>query len=189
MKKTNFAILILLAVCVTVAGAYATWNYTNGQDVTAAANQSISVNLAEKVVETAKGTLTADVGTTAITGEIDNGGNYKAVLNLTGDDIKVTFNPSEDSTAQTVVMYATITLKTVTKYNGEEILSVKTERINSGSAVSVWNISAADIAGCLTLADITLDTEAKYDALKKAMSTADGDNGIATVIEIAISAE
>lgn len=180
MKKTNFALLILLVVCVTVAGAYATWNYTTSSNIDAI-NNTLSVSVADKNVTTVDGGTLSTTGT--MTATIDNGGNYKAALVMGGNDIVVNYTAgTNDPDVTAVSMYVKITLTSVAKYNNTEILSVKTATINSNGAVSTWQITPEMVGECLQIADITLDTEAKYDAFKTAT------DAVETVITIEIGA-
>lgn len=180
MKKTNFALLILLVVCVTVTGAYATWNYTTANNIDAI-NQTLSVSVADKNVTTVDGGTLSSTGT--MTATIDNGGNYKAALVMGGGNIVVTYTAGTNNPEVTAInMYANITLTSVAKYNNTEIISVKTATIPSDGAVSTWQITPEMVSDCLQIADITLATEAEYDAFKTAISE------IETVITITISA-
>lgn len=168
MKKNNFTLLVLLVLCVTIAGAYATWNYVTADNV-GELNKSVTVNLADDVVTTVTGgTLSA---TGSISALIDNGGNYKAAFVASGDGFTITYDStgSSDPTVTAINMQATIAIETVTKYNGEDILSVKTATIYSDGAVSSWTITPANLAACIEMADFTLPTPADYNALEAAM--------------------
>lgn len=164
MKKTNFAILILLAVCVTVAGAYASWNYVTGNNIAAVENQAIQVNLAAKNEKDVEGTLSVS-GTWTATID-DTNDDYRAELILNGGDINVTCK--NDGQDVSVNMYAEITVSEV-KYNNTNILTVKTAKIYSNGATANWQITTAKILECLELAEISLPTPNDYDAFNEVL--------------------
>lgn len=181
MKKNSLALLILLVACVTIAGSYATWNYTSANNIDAITS-NLSVAVADKNVTTIDGGTLSATGT--MTASIDNGGNYQAALVMGGDNIVVTYtpNPENPTAATSINMYATITLTSVAKYNNQDVVKVVTGQINSAGAVSTWQITPAEIGACLQIADITLPKEADYDAFAAAMQE------IATTITITIAA-
>lgn len=172
MKKTHFALLILLVVCVTVAGAYATWNYTTANNIDAM-NKTLSVSLAQKEVATVNGGTLSATGT--MTATIDNGGSYKAKLDLAGGPITVTYDATGSSTPEVteIAMTATITVSSCT-YGTTEVITIKEGQnvLYSNGATSSWQISTEDILGCLEIADITLPTSADYDAFEAALDAA-----------------
>lgn len=168
MKKNRFALLIFLVLCLTIAGAYATWSYVAGENI-AELNENISVNLAEKSTTTANGgTLSA---TGSVTATIDNVGSYKAGLVLAGDGFTVSYDAtgSTTPTVTAIQMKATVTVSSI-DYNEETVVTAKTTNvIYSDAAVSEWTITPEKIAACLEIADITLPTSASYDAFKAAL--------------------
>lgn len=165
MKKTHsITLLILLVLCVTIAGAYATWSYTTATNVDPI-TKNISVNLADKNV------TTVDGGTLAVTGDItasiDDSGNYKADLVMGGNGFVVTYTNDTTPDAK-ISMQATITV-TSASYNNADVITVKTATIYSAEATNQWTITPAMIRDCLTIADISLPTVAAYDAFNDAM--------------------
>lgn len=181
MKKNRFALLIFLVLCLTIAGAYATWSYVEGQNI-ADLDKSISVNLADKNVTTASGGTIKATG--SVTATIDDIGSYKAGLVLAGDGFTVSYDAtgSATPTVTEIQMKATVTVASI-DYNEETVVTAKTTNvIYSETAVSEWTITPAMIANCLEIADITLPTSASYDAFKAAL-----DAG-SIVITVTISA-
>lgn len=180
MRKNRFSLLILLILSLTVAGAYATWNYTVANNVQEL-NHSITVNLANDEITTVDGgTLNAE-GT--ITATIDDGGNYKAALVMGGEGFTVRYTPSSATPDVTAInMYATITVTSV-QYNNEAVIAVSTETINTTSAVSEWNITPEMIGECLAIANITLPTPDDYADFEAAMAAGN------TVITVTIGAQ
>lgn len=165
MKKTNsITLLILLVLCVTIAGAYATWSYTTATNVDPI-TQKISVNLADKNVTTVDGGELAVTGDIAFT--IDDGGNYKAVLKESGNGFVVTYTNDTAPDAK-ISMQATIKVTSVS-YNNADVITVKTGTIYSAEATAQWTITPAMIRDCLTIADISLPTVKDYDAFNEAM--------------------
>ncbi len=167
MKKRNFSLLILLVLCVTIAGAYATWNYVAGKNI-GELNESILVNLAEDSVKTADGgTLSA---TGSISALIDDGGEYKPEFVASGDGITVTYDATDSNTPDItkINMQATITIESVAKYNNAEIFTLKKTMLYS-EVTDSWTITPAMIEECIQMADFTLPTPTDYNALETAM--------------------
>lgn len=181
MKKNRFALLIFLVLCLTIAGAYATWSYVEGQNI-ADLDKSISVNLADKNVTTASGGTIKATG--SVTATIDDIGSYKAGLVLAGDGFTVTYDATGSSTPEntTIRMQATVTV-TSGNYNGVAVITAKTDVLDTNTPVSTWTITPAMIANCLEIADITLPDSAAYDAFKAALDAEDP-----IVITVTISA-
>lgn len=168
MKRNRLAFLLILILTVTVGGAYATWSYTVSQGV-ADIEKSVQVNLeADNVTTVSGGTLAA---TGSMSASIDDGGNYKAALVMSGDGFTVTYTPADTATENSVdsiQMKATISV-TTPKYNGTDIISVtKTEIVST--ATSSWTLTPEMIGECLTLADISLPTPDAYNAFEAAMA-------------------
>lgn len=169
MKKNRFALLIFLVLCLTVAGAYATWSYVAGQNVDQLA-QNISVNLADKNVTTANGGKIV-LSSGSVTATIDDGGAYKAALVMGGDGFTVSYDATESSTPEhtTINMQATITVTSI-DYNGAPVITAKSSNtLHTEGEVSTWTITPAKIASCLQIADLTLPTPDAYDAFKTAL--------------------
>ncbi|MBQ9120955.1 MAG: hypothetical protein IJY12_01170 [Clostridia bacterium] len=167
MKKNKFALLVLLILCVTITGAYATWSYVAADNVEEL-NEKITVNLANKEETTVDGGKLTSAG--AITAVIDNGGNYVADLVLSGDGITVTYDATDsaDPTATDITMVATISVTTNT-YDSTSILTVTTQKLYSDGPVSSWTITPEMLDECLELMDVTLPTPTDYDNFAAAL--------------------
>lgn len=168
MKKNRFALLIFMVLCLTVAAAYATWNYVAGKNINTL-SETISVNLAEKSETTADGGTLSATGTLSFT--IDDGGAYKAVLVPSGDGFTVTYDATESSTPDItkINMQATVTVSSI-DWNGTTVLAAKTQNvIYSDNAVDTWTITADDILACLELANIELKSPSAYDSFSEAL--------------------
>lgn len=182
MKKTNsITLLILLVLCVTIAGAYATWNYTTSENIKATDPQNVSVNLAESVVETVNG------GTLTVTGKIafliDNDGQYNAKLVPTEDstNLVVKYTAPDDASPTAISMQATIEVQSA-KYKEVVVITLENSTLSTGP-VEAWTITPTDILSCLKIADINLPTVKDYEAFKTALGTT------TTAITVTIAAQ
>ena len=71
-------VFVALILCVTIGGVYATWNYAQGQVLDASKYLDGQTHLTDKVVETAKGTITVDTSTLEISIDDENN-DFEAV--------------------------------------------------------------------------------------------------------------
>lgn len=166
MKKNYFGLLIFVVLCVTIAAAYATWNYTAAQNVDQITN-SVNVQLAEDEVTTVDGTLKVEGSLSAVIDDEDN--NHVGELVFSGSGYSVTFTAAEGvDLPDDFQLQATISLSSVTKYDDKEILSVVKETIYGTAGSTSWTISADDIAACLKL-DLELPTHDDYEAFEAAL--------------------
>ncbi len=191
MKKLG--VVAALALCVTVGGVYATWNYAN-KDVESA-SAIYKVSLAGLGTETQKGSL--EVVGSAHNLKIDDGGNYKATLTCDpSGKFTVTFTAktAADGVSADVIANG-IHLKwyvdcvvnsSVTDQNGDgkvdyndlqyqgvPIYSIDSEAeiIDRSTAVKSGNtftyeIPVSEVMAKITLGDFTLDERSEYDAFE-----------------------
>ena len=190
MKKLS--LLIALALIVTIGGVYAAWNYSQG--TTASVDVSREINMAQVVTSGNKGTIVATPQNNfafLVDDIADDDGNgtdikYKAALVGTGD-IKIDFtaNPGADQATKDngIKMIATVTLKTTTQegltYTDPDTstpvdpLTVKAGQnvitLNDGNVCKTVVITAEQIADCLQIANVILDTKAENDAFHTAL--------------------
>lgn len=171
MKKNRFALLIFMVLCLTIAGAYATWNYVAGQNIDPL-NEVISVNLAKKTHTTADGGKLTAAGGASFTIDDDGTGAYKAALVSGGEGFTIKYDATTSKTPEitAIHMKATVTVNCTVEWNGTSVLVAKEANvIRSQGAVSEWTISPADILSCVELADITLPTPGTYDNFSDAL--------------------
>lgn len=91
MKKIS--LLISLVLCVTIGSVYATWVYTQTDDV-ADINHSTPVNLTEATFEGTYGTYSVDASGLTLTVDPKAGTTHVTSLKITGD-LKIHFTPSQ----------------------------------------------------------------------------------------------
>lgn len=171
--------LIAIALIVTIGGVYAAWNYAQG--TTASVEITREVQMAQVITSGNKGTIKATPTNVAFI--VDDAGNYQAKLDASGS-FAITFTHATGADADTInkgiVMKATITLKTTPgvadsalKYHdphsGEDVapltVNVNNEIIfNNELPTKSATLEASQIAACLTLANVRLDTKAENDA-------------------------
>ena len=158
----------MLVLCVVTGSVFATWTYTNNEATNADTKPSISIT--DKTEKTDLGTFTITPDKPVF--QIDNDGNYKMKWVPTGS-YKVEFTENPGKPAGNIKLTWSVSAAAVPQVNlsgSEEPLYTITPgetEFNSGDT-----ISAADIAGKLTLSTTPVDTEAKYDLVSNALSSA-----------------
>ena len=184
MKKLS--VLIALALCLTIGGAYATWTF---------ATASITTNNAGLQIAIA-GSETTDIGTIAIdkvpsftvepkyevSGDKDAADRYNPVFVVaTGsNDLVITFTPDDLAPAEVkehgILSTIAISITTNKQYGTDNVISVTTSSLiigadNSGETIK-WvksgdtftaTISAETVKNCFTLTSFSIDTLAKYN--------------------------
>lgn len=196
MKKLST--LIAIALIVTIGSVYAAWSYSQGTtasvDVSREINMAQVVTTGNKgtISATPQNNFAFLVDDIADDDGNGNDTKYKAALVGTGD-IKINFtaNPGADQTTATqgIKMIATVTLKKTTadglKYDDpsteavEAIVPIKVKEeggvlknvitLENGELTREADITAAQIVGCLEIANVILDTKAENDAFHTAL--------------------
>ena len=167
MKK--FSLLALLATLVTIGSVYATWIYVTDMQIEEE-TASLSVSITESVSQTIAGTITID---NQMQLEIDNAGNYKAVLSKTGT---ITVSYVKDDTKDTSSMDKVDLVVTVTPTNLGEYASSSIFKSFEEFTISLDDVSTAvditdKVSEVLLLNDIVLDTLAEYNTFKEALKS------------------
>lgn len=166
MKKLN--ILAVSALVATIGGVYATWTYASKEAT--ADDVTVGVSVANKGEATEKGTIT-------VTGNVqlvidDTNGDYTAELVVAdgSEDLTITFTAADsgadaDVIENGIVMEYVITVEGYT-YENASIFTVSNTptALNGGNATFETTITAQEICNAITISEIVLDTEAKYDA-------------------------
>ena len=170
MKKLS--ILIALVLCVTIGGVYATWVYSQSDDV-ADITGAKAITMTEATFTGTYGTYHVD--TTGLTMQVDpkEGTTHTTALKISGN-LVISFTPNtyapvevkQDGVAST---FAFSLSNADWKYEGANIITVDTDRHNitwtpAGDGTFTYTISAADLANYIRLTEFTLDTKAEYDA-------------------------
>ena len=172
MKKLS--LLILMILCVTVGGVYATWTYTQNTDV---ADEQIhmSMNLTDVAYAGSYGTYKID--TSALKMNIDPkvGTTHTTALYIEGQ-IVITFTPNsvapQDVKDNAVESTFQLTLTNPNwLYEGEKVVTLAHEEAEEivwgqpdAQGVFTFVITAEELAEHISLTEFNLDTKAKYDA-------------------------
>ena len=180
MRK--FSLLVAIALLITVGGVYAQWIYAQG--TAPAASDQFNLRLATKTTDTKKGTIGV-VGTN-FDMMVNDGGNYKAELVLTGS-ISITFAPKQGAGVDEDVLRDGIPLQytlsivdsnlqpvdpTAWKYGETPIIAFPngtTHLLANGASLKEVTLTNLMLAQNLRLGDFTLDTVAKYTAFNAAL--------------------
>ena len=177
MKKLS--LIVALAVVLTVGGVFAAWNYYE-TDVTP--------------IDTVGAQVSIDTATTATLGTLSATGNfnvfftnvdetYDTKMNVTGDDITVTFTPttsigSPDFTGK-VSVKATVTVASdIVSTTSDGVIDLGV--IDCSTANRTVTFGATQLASVLSHTSVNLPTKADYDQFAGKVT--------ATTITISISA-
>ena len=166
MKKLN--ILAVSALVATIGGVYATWTYASKEAT--ADDVTVGVSVANQGEGTEKGTI-------IVTGNVqlvidDTNGDYIAELVVAdgSENLTITFTAADsgadaDVIENGIVMEYVITVEGYT-YKNASIFTVSDTAtvLNKGDATFEATITAQEICNAITISEIVLDTEAKYDA-------------------------
>ena len=172
MKKLT--VIIALMLVVTIGGVYATWNYAQGSVAKVDKYLDGSTKITDKVVTTAKGTISVD--TSAVEIIIDDANNdHVAELSVTGD-IVITFTPNEGADANVATNGIVLQYQmsnTGLTYLGNPIFTYNTAvvQLNGGAATKSVTIPATDLGIALYDAGLTLPDVATYEAFKAQLHT------------------
>ncbi len=171
---------MLLALCITIGGVYATWVYSQSDDV-ADITGATAVTMTEATFTGTYGTYAVD--TTGLTMVVDPKENttHTTALKIDGDlVIKFTPNtyaPAEVKANGVASTFAFSLSNDAWQYGdgGADIMTVNTNKQNitwtpDGAGAFTYTISADDLAGYITLTEFNLDTKAEYDAYDRVLT-------------------
>ena len=183
MKR--FGLLITLALAITIGGVYATWVYSQTNDV-ADVTGTKAINLTGATFEGSYGTYTIDVSQVSLTVDPKPGTTHVTSL-LADGNVKIVFTPStyapqevKDNGVETKY-YLTLSNTTDWTYddgNGaKNIIAVNhpDEKhdiawTKEADGTFTYTLAAADLIDHLSLTEFTLDTKTAYDAYDAALS-------------------
>ena len=171
MKKIS--LLIILVLCVTIGGVYATWVYSQSDDV-ADITGAKAVTMTEATFTGTYGTYTVDTSGLTMVVDPKEGTAHTTALKITGSLI-INFTPNVHAPEQVKLnaIPSTFTFSLSNsdwKYAGQDIMTIDTEKhdITWGepgeNGVFSYEISASTLASYITLTEFVLDTKADYDA-------------------------
>ncbi len=172
MKIKSLSMILMLALCLSVSGVYATWTYAEAE--VASVDTTAKLSIDEAVVSGAAGTLAVDAS--ELTMKVVNGGGYTTKLAVTGT-VSVTFTPTAETDASKVPTAFTWSISATdaalaADHGGEKILTGVTTTpqnitLNAENSYTV-TIQASEIAALIDLTEITLETSDEH-ALYKAI--------------------
>lgn len=182
----RISILILTAMLLTISGVYATWNYAQGNVATQ--DTFLLPSMTDKVIETAKGTISIDKANAAIVIDDANNDHIAELTYADGAAVLVTFTPSKGAdpdvfaSGVTLVYSLSVTPNWTYPESGSEarqIFSVKntaekteitmTRNEVDGVVTFTGSIPVSDILAKLSFGEdqgFTLSNAASYDAFR-----------------------
>lgn len=176
MKR--FGLLITLALAITIGGVYATWVYSQTNDV-ADITGAKAIQLTGATFEGSYGTYNIDVSGVSLTVDPKPGTAHTTSLLVDGD-VKITFTPSTYSPVEVknngveTKYYFTLSNSNWTYDDGageKSIIAINhpDEKhditwTKEDNGTFTYTISAADLLDHLTLTEFSLDTKTDYDA-------------------------
>lgn len=171
MKKLS--LLIALCMLLTISGVYATWTYTQNTDVADEA-VNMNMNLTDVAYSGSYGTYKVDTSSLKLAIDPKAGTTHTTALYIEGN-IVVTFTPNSVAPVEIKQngLDTTYTLSLSNpnwKYNSQNIVTLNhaeahdIEWVKQADGTFTYTISAADLAGHISLAEIVLDTKVAYDA-------------------------
>lgn len=176
MKRLS--ILIALVLCVTIGGVYATWVYSQSDDV-ADITGAKAISMTEATFTGTYGTYHVDTSGLSLTVDPKEGTTHTTALKISGN-LVVTFTPNTYAPVEVkengVPSTFAFSLSNADwKYDGTNLITVDTALHNitwtpDGSGAFTYTISAAQLANYITLTEYTLDTKADYDAYDAALT-------------------
>ena len=171
MKKLS--LLIALCMLLTIGGVYATWTYTQNTDVADEA-VNMNMNLTDVAYSGSYGTYKVDTSSLKLAIDPKAGTTHTTALYIEGN-IVITFTPNSVAPVEIKEngLDTTYTLSLSNpnwQYNSQNIVTLNhaeahdIEWVKQADGTFTYTISAADLAGHISLAEIVLDTKTAYDA-------------------------
>lgn len=170
MKKISM--IIALVLCLTISGVYATWVYSQSDDV-ADITGAKAITMTEATFTGTYGTYSVDTSNLSMQVDPKAGTAHVTSLVITGD-LTITFTPNtyapddvkNNGVAST---YALSLSNNAWEYGGKTIMTVDSAKQNiswtkAENGTFTCTVPADKIAGLIRLTEITLDTKADYNA-------------------------
>jgi len=176
MKRLS--ILIALVLCVTIGGVYATWVYSQSDDV-ADITGAKAISMTEATFTGTYGTYHVETSGLSLTVDPKEGTTHTTALKISGN-LVITFTPNTYAPVEVkengVPSTFAFSLSNADwKYDGTNLITVDTALQNitwtpDGNGAFTYTISAAQLANYITLTEYTLDTKVEYDAYDAALT-------------------
>ena len=163
MKKLS--VLIALALCLTITGAYATWTYANGAATGTSTTLSIGMGTLVQDGDTAIGSFAITSAPTLTVEPKEDKVDYTTTLVVSGD-LVITFTPSAiaeaDIKTNGTPVDVTITVTGNGEYNEKILLKTTANNEFEGLSGLTITITEAEIKNALNLTGITLNSPAAH---------------------------
>lgn len=167
----RFSLLVVLALCVTIGGVYATWVYSQSDDV-ADITGATAITMTEATFTGTYGTYSVDTSQLSMVVDPKEGTTHTTALKITGDLVITftpnTYAPTEVKQGGVPSTFAFSLSNQEWKYGSEYIMTVDTNTHDitwtKTGDVFTYTITSEALANYLTLTAITLDTKTEYDA-------------------------
>ena len=177
MKK--FGLLILLALLISIGGVYATWVYSQSDDVADITNAR-AITMTEATFEGNYGTYSTDASALSLKVDPKEGTSHVTSLKIEGYIVikftPATHAPEEVKKNGVATTYQFNVSNANWLYNGQSIIAVDSTVKNvtwtlGEDGVFTYIVTADELAGILTLTEFTLDTKTDYDAYDALLTT------------------
>lgn len=179
-KMKKLGLIILMALVLTVGGVYATFDYA--QKEVALVTQDLTTSIAGKDTETRKGTISVE---TNFKIRIDDTTGTLKTGYTTEGNTTITFTPATKGVDDDVVnngvnLKFVLNINGTNEYNGTPIFKTKQPAYTAGGVElgkgTKNNVSGAfeytvDLSKYLEVSEISLPTEAAYDAFLAVFET------------------
>lgn len=181
LKTKLLSIFVAFALMVTVGGVYASWNYTNDNQVIETKIFNTTIAIDEASVNGVPGVLSLN-DTDVLSYKIENDGDYHTILESNGSLI-VTYTPNEGTAIQTVNLKCDIVL-TNHRLNGttnifnltggtpdpDNVIEIEKALTASNiGGATTWTISPSDVGLVLT-ESFLLDTYAEWNTFNTSLT-------------------
>lgn len=177
MKKLS--LLIALCMLISIGGVYATWVYSQSDDV-ADITGAKAITITEATFTGTYGTYNVDTSGLTMVVDPKEGTTHTTSLKIEGN-LVIKFTPNtyapvevkENGVAST---FAFSLSNNAWNYDSKAIMTVDTQKhaiswgSPDGNGVFTYTIDASTLAGYLTLTEFILDTKADYDAYDRVLT-------------------
>lgn len=177
-KMRRISLLITLVLCLTIGGVYATWVYSQSDDV-ADITGAKAITMTEATFTGTYGTYSVD--TSKLTMQVDpkEGTAHTTSLVITGDLVITftpnTYAPNEVKNNGVASTFAFSLSNSAWNYDNKAIMKVDTNKhditwVKGDNGTFTYTISAETLKTYITLTEFSLDTKADYDAYDRVLT-------------------
>lgn len=169
MKKIS--LIMLLCLCITIGGVYATWVYSQSDDV-ADITGAKAITMTEATFTGTYGTYTVDSSAVELVVDPKEGTTHTTALKIEGE-VVIKFTPNTYAPAEVKAngvpsTFAFSLSNNAWYYETFAIMTVDTEKHNitwtPAGDYFTYTITADDLYDYITLTEFNLDTKVEYDA-------------------------